>query len=296
MKPRLLLLGGASTLARAIVYRASERFECRLVVRRPIPSAVPLDVQVVPDYDELPPACFEGVDSVVNCVGRTAPDPEGASLHDVNVEIPVQVARQALRAGATHFIQSSSLSIYGGAHFIDHATHPSPSSDYGRSKLAAERELERLSDDGLRLANLRFPMLYGDGGAGKLTTLARWMLRLRMFPAPRELPSRSILHYQNAAAAVLSIAAHGSSGNFFVSDLPLFDLRDLVEALRSERDAEVRLLQFPDLLFTLLRQLAPGVHASLYEPSVVAPDTVRSLPDPLPMSLCDGLRAFAREL
>jgi len=285
-------------LAQAILRIGGKRCECRLVVRRPanLDAMADGDVCVVDAYDDLPADCFEGVDTVVNCVGRTTPDPSGASLTHVNVEIPVAVARSAMRMDVTHFIQASSLSIFGQAHRIDRSTPVAPTSDYGRSKQLAEESLKALVDQGLQLAIVRLPMLYGCDIEGKLSRLVRLMVKIRWFPVPRDLPRRSILHIDNAATTVLALAERHSAGTFFASDSQLFDLEALVAAIRSERGDGVSVIRLPGWVFRVLRRVAPSVHSSLYEPSIVNVDTASYAPVQLPVTLEGGLRALVRSL
>lgn len=298
MSTRLLLLGGRSALARAIVRAGRDRCECRLVVRRPVdPGTMAHEgVRIVDAYDDLPDDCFEGIDVVVNCVGRTTPDPSGASLIHVNVDIPVAAARSAMRMNVTRFIQASSLSIFGRAHRIDGSTPVAPVTEYGRSKQAAEERLAGLADEGLELTVVRLPVLYGRGIEGKLSRLARLMVKLRWLPVPHDLPKRSVLHVDNAAAAMLGLAESRLVGTFFASDACLFDLQAMAAAIRSESGKRVALIRFPEWTFRVLRLVAPNVHASLYEPSVVDVEPSSYPVAQLPVSLEDGLRALVRQL
>jgi UDP-glucose 4-epimerase len=275
-----------------------DRCECRLVVRRPADPGEPDNgnVCVVDTYDDLPADCFQGIDVVVNCVGRTTPDPSGASLTHVNVDIPVAAARSAMRMNVRHFIQASSLSIFGHVHRIDRSTPVAPTSDYGRSKQLAEERLRVLADQGLRLAIVRLPMLYGSDIEGKLSRLARLMVKLRRFPVPPDLPRRSTLHIDNAATTVLALAESRSAGTFFAADARPFDLQAMATAIQSERGERVSLIRFPGWVFRVVRLVAPGVYASLYEPSVVDVDASSYPLVQLPVTLEDGLRTLVRHL
>lgn len=298
MSTRLLLLGGRSALARAIVRIGRDRCGFRLIVRRPTDpdSMAHDDVRIVDAYDDLPDDCFDGIDVVVNCVGRTTPDPSGASLTHVNVDIPVAAARAAMQMNVTHFIQASSLSIFGRVHRIDESTAIAPVTEYGRSKLMAEQRLAALGDEGLRPTFARLPVLYGNGIEGKLSKLARLMLRLRWLPVPPALPKRSVLHVDNAAAAILGLAESRAVGTFFASDARLFDLEAMAAAIQSETGKRVSLIRFPGWTFRVLQLITPGVHASLYEPSVVAVEASSYPVEQLPVALEDGLRALVRQL
>jgi UDP-glucose 4-epimerase len=64
----------------------------------------------------------------------------------INTDLPVAVAKQAKASGVRQFIFMSSLSVYGlRVGIIDKKTIPAPTTMYGKSKLAAEKQLQALS-------------------------------------------------------------------------------------------------------------------------------------------------------
>jgi UDP-glucose 4-epimerase len=274
------------------------RCACRLIVRRPADSATMAhgDVRLVDAYDDLPDDCFEGIDVVVNCVGRTTPDPSGTSLTHVNVDIPVAAARSAMRMNVARFIHASSLSIFGRAHIIDGLTPIAPVSAYGRSKQEAEERLKALVDQGLKLTIVRLPVLYGKDIEGKLFKLARFMARVRWLPVPADLPKRSVLHVDNAAATILHLMESRRTGTFFACDAQPFDLQAMAAAIQRESGRRVSLIRFPGWAFRVLQMAAPGVHASLYEPSLVDDEAFSYPVAQLPVTVEDGLRTLVRQL
>lgn len=287
---KVLILGGHSNLAQAIIRQALPSDQITLVARYRREGAEPADIIFVEDYAELPDSCFAGVTSVINCVGRATRGPNEDSLENVNVGIPVAAARQALEAGVRHFLQVSSLSIFGRAQFMDAGTEPAPVTPYGRSKLAAETLLKALCDDGLDLALMRFPILYGHGTGDKLIRLARIAMQLRWLPVPRPLPRRSTLHINNAAAVLLHVARNRLSGTLFASDGQPFDFQALAAAIWAERQRRIRLVSLPAAAFRPLRWATPGIYASLYASSVISREDDLSRSVGLPLDLADGLR------
>ena len=138
--PHILIIGGDSRIARVLAKVRGK--ETRSIVRRSPSSS--LDI-VVTDYGDLPAHSFDGIDCAVNCVGISSG--EAAELQRVNVDIPFRAAQAAKAAGVRCFIHISSFSVYGGAREIDRTTPVAPTSDYGRSKLAADEALLQLCDD-----------------------------------------------------------------------------------------------------------------------------------------------------
>jgi len=173
----ILLLGGDSRLARRI---AARRPFARSVVRHGTADAV---TTVVADYAEVPLSAFVGIATVVNCVGTPVGSP--ATLHAVNHDVAFASATRARAAGCRHFIQVSSLSVYGRAEQIDGMTPVAPVSAYGRSKAAADAALvraEAAAPTDMQVASMRAEVL---GLAGKRPEAMR-VLDAAVARAPRD--------------------------------------------------------------------------------------------------------------
>lgn len=118
------------------------------------------------DIRDLTPEDLEGFDAVVH-LAALSNDPLGqlrpGLTQKINHEGTVHVARCAKEAGATRFIFASSCSNYGkaGAEMIDETGQLNPQTDYGRSKVLAERDLKPLADESFAPVFLRFATAYG---------------------------------------------------------------------------------------------------------------------------------------
>ena len=275
----ILLLGGDSRLARRI---AARRPFARSVVRHGTADAV---TTVVADYAEVPLSAFVGIATVVNCVGTPVGSP--ATLHAVNHDVAFASATRARAAGCRHFIQVSSLSVYGRAEQIDGMTPVAPVSAYGRSKAAADAALSALDDDAFAVTILRVPALYGRGAAGKFGALARAMRRLGGFPVSRPLPQRSLLHLDNAAAVIAALPPQ--NGVVLAADHDLFDLGVLADVLARLDVRRPVLVPLPRFALAPLAIAAPAVYAGLFAASVIDAAAAISTSMTLPVGLRDGL-------
>jgi nucleoside-diphosphate-sugar epimerase len=118
------------------------------------------------DIRDLTPADLDGFDAVVH-LAALSNDPLGqlrpGLTQKINHEGTVHVARCAKEAGATRFVFASSCSNYGkaGADMIDETGKLNPQTDYGRSKVLAERDLKPLADENFTPVFLRFATAYG---------------------------------------------------------------------------------------------------------------------------------------
>lgn len=281
----VLIVGGSARLAcriRAIVPTA------RTVVRR---NAGPKDIFVA-DYAMIPTAAFAGIKTVVNCVGT--PTGDEATLWHVNVDTPFAAATRARTAGCRHFIQIGSLSVYGCAQRIDSVTSVAPQSAYGRSKAAADAALFALAGSGFAVTILRVPALYGVGATGKLGMLARAMRRFGGFIVPRQPVARSLLHLDNAAAVIARLIAEPEprGGIVLAADHEPFNFASFAAAVAADSGQRMMLVRAPWGCATILRALAPNVHASLFADSFIVPDAAITRDMALPVALYDGIAAM----
>lgn len=286
---KVLIIGGNSRLAQAFLHRTGPNIQCRIAVRNAEGSEEQTETVRVASYSELPDSIFAGVDAVINCVGTPTPSKNGPSLHEVNVTVPVQAAEQAKRTGVKHFVQISSLSVYGDAQIIDLTTPEIPTSDYGRSKLEADQALSALREYGFAVTLLRLPVLYGKDAGEKLRLLAKWMVRLGIFIVPNSPPRRSILHLRNAGAILSAILQGPPDCIVLAADRDTFGLETMAAVVHQCSGKRVRLLKVPNVVLAPLRLIAKSTYQSLYSSSVVkSSHPIESLP--LPVRMEDGLR------
>jgi len=278
----ILIIGGNSRLAQRLVRLLPP---LRVINR----SDEGPGVIGVSDYAALPQAAYDGVHTVVNCVGSAIGNV--ATLTRVNVEVAERSARQARAAGCRHYIFIGSLSVHGYAPRIDMATPVAPVTDYGRSKASAEAAVVALATSHFAVTVIRAPALYGPDAPGKFSMLARAMRVARVFPVPHELPQRSVLHLDNASAVVAALAADPDPDSRIVlaADHESFDLERFAAALAVADGKPIRLIRAPDAAFAPLRVTCPGIYASLFAASFIDPVAALSTEMVLPVALDAGL-------
>lgn len=118
------------------------------------------------DIRDLTVADLEGFDAVVH-LAALSNDPLGqlrpGLTQAINHQGTLHVARCAKAAGVSRFVFASSCSNYGkaGEDMVDEAGALNPQTDYGVSKVMAERDLKPLADDRFCPVFLRFATAYG---------------------------------------------------------------------------------------------------------------------------------------
>lgn len=245
-------------------------------------------LMVVEDYFSPPPQVFEGIDTVVNFTGVVKGQTE--LLHAVNMEGAAKLATLAKMYGARHFVQISSLSVYGQAETIDGSTPEVPISAYGRSKLLGDIALGKLTDDDFMTTLLRCPTFYGPSTASKLELLARAMRRLSWFPAPPVLSERSVLHLDNLAETLVAVVRDRLGGIRFAADPDLFTLESLAKACRIHASHSVTLVRLPSPAFLPLQLVARSSYQSIFGRSVICAPMAIDSARPLIETLGDLFR------
>jgi len=83
--------------------------------------------------------------------------------YDINFLSTIRLAKKAKKEGVKRFIFSSSCSVYGkaGNKSVNEKSKLYPVSHYARSKIKAERELKKLSDENFCVCILRNATVHG---------------------------------------------------------------------------------------------------------------------------------------
>lgn len=184
---------------------------------------------------------FATYDAVLHVAGivhqeKTKNDPQQEALYDrVNARLPVEVAAKAKAEGVKQFLFMSSMSVYGLAAPVGNVvtitadTPLCPNDNYGISKMKAEEGLLALAGDGLKLAILRPPMIYGKGCKGNYVTLAKLAKKLPAFPKVEN--RRSMLYVENLAEFIRLLIEDEAEGIFCPQNEEYVNTSDLVSRI-----------------------------------------------------------------
>ena len=209
-----------------------------------------------------------GADAVVHLAARvhimreTATDPDTA-YHRANASVTEKLATAAAQSGVQRFVFLSSIKVNGEntSHQVySEKDNPAPEGAYGRSKLAAEQALQRISGEtGLSCVTLRVPLVYGPGVGANFAAL----LRLCDMPIPLPLGGitgnrRSLLFAGNLTNAIQTVLEEpaGPPGTYLLSDGEDLSTTGLVRRLRYSLNQRVRDLPVPAGLLRALAGLA----------------------------------------
>jgi nucleoside-diphosphate-sugar epimerase len=219
------------------------------------------DLETFEDFSEL----VSDSDAVVHLAARvhmmreTAEDAETA-YGRINADVTARLAQAAAENDVNRLVFLSSVKVNGECtqdRAYTEADDPATEDAYGRSKLAAERVLQRISaDSGLAAVSIRTPLIYGPGVGANFAALMR-LCELRV-PLPLSGITdnrRSLLFVGNLTDAIRTVLETSavSTGTYLLSDGEDLSTADLVRRLRRSLGRRM-----PDLPVTagLLRFLA----------------------------------------
>lgn len=186
---------------------------------------------------------FTTVDTVVHVAAivhrKDITDPE--IYNEVNVKLPLKVAKQAMASGVQQFVFMSSMAVYGKGHVLkDCSIEPgdalNPSTEYAKSKLLAETELQKLALDSMALSIVRPPSVYGCGCKGNL--FDRYYKIAGMLPVIPECEPQclqGVVYIDNLSQAVYSIIRDRKAGCFHPQDNELLSTAQLLNEIRKHQ-------------------------------------------------------------
>jgi UDP-glucose 4-epimerase len=180
---------------------------------------------------------FTGYDSVLHCAGiaHVKATKENEKLYyEINRDLAVDVAKKAKIEGVEQFVFLSSLYIYiyiySSISEIDSETPPNAGSVYGKSKLEAEQELQKLIDDNFKLCIIRPPMVYGKGCKGNFPKLVKLVKKTHVFP---NFPNkRSMIYIENLCSFICGLIDDEKEGVFLPQNKEYVCTTELVRSIR----------------------------------------------------------------
>jgi nucleoside-diphosphate-sugar epimerase len=175
----------------------------------------------------------------------------------VNTDATRRLAISARRADVKRFVFLGSVAVVGptGRASVDERASPSPDSDYGRSKLGAERELAAvLNGSGTAWSVLRAPLVFGPGNPGNMARLLRLVQRGWPLPFGAIDNIRSFLYVDNLIDAIVKTLriVPPLTGVYFVDDGTVLSTGNLCRAIAEAADLKPRIFRMPPSYLRLL--------------------------------------------
>ncbi len=184
---------------------------------------------------------FTGYDVVFNVAGiahMKETDQNRHLYYDINRDLVIKIAKTAKEAGVRQFILLSTMSVYGLT--IGHITKNTPVNPinaYGKSKIEADEEIWKITDENFKFACLRPPMVYGKGCKGNYQSLRLFALKSPLFP--RVDNKRSMIYIGNLCEFVKRIIDTEKSGLFFPQNAEYVVVSEMVKLIAKNNQKKI---------------------------------------------------------
>ncbi len=181
----------------------------------------------------------------------------------INHKLAVEAAEKAKENHVKQFILMSTAAVFGlRTGCITKETIPTPTTFYGKSKLAAEKDIMQMQDEEYRIAIVRPPMVYGKGCKGNYARLVKLAKFTPVFPEYHN--KRSILHIDNLSEYLVRLIRDESSGYFHPQDKEYADTCRMIEKIRKETGRETLLTPCLNNIISLLIEKNIGVFQKMF--------------------------------
>ena len=193
---------------------------------------------------------------------------DGASCEEyerVNVSQTLELAKKAEESGIKQFIFMSTVKVYGEETDSKYSENSicNPEDDYGKSKLKAEFELQKLEDENFKISIIRTPIVYGYGVKANIKSLINLVNKVPLLPFGKIKNKRSMVYIGNLCHLVNEVITQEKSGIFLASDDEPLSTTRLIELISKNLDKKIYLVKIP-FFESLLELVKPSFHKRLY--------------------------------
>ncbi len=183
-------------------------------------------------------ADFSKYDVIYHVAGiaHVSADPKMEELYyKVNRDLPIEVASKAKKENVKQFIFMSSMIIYGAdgkigqVKIIDDKTKKDPIDFYGKSKLEADEEIQKLEDKNFKTVIIRTPMVYGPGCKGNFPKLKKLAKLSPIFPDIHN--ERSMIYIDNLCEFLKQVIDKEENGIFYPQNKEYVSTKSIIQEM-----------------------------------------------------------------
>jgi len=188
-----------------------------------------------------------------------------AEYEAINVQKTLELAAKAKCDGVKHFIFMSTIKVYGEESDTVYTenTPCHPQDDYGRSKLRAENELQKLCDADFIVSIIRTPIVYGAEVKANIRNLIQLIKIAPILPFKNTHNTRSMVYVGNLCALVTSLIEQRVGGVFLACDDESISTTEFIQKIAASLGKKLYLIYIP-LFETALKFLKPSLHKRLF--------------------------------
>ncbi|WP_192115865.1 NAD-dependent epimerase/dehydratase family protein [Shewanella sp. BF02_Schw] len=249
--PKSVLLTGSSGFIGSAVNQLLE-YKCVISVRKLDSNCINLSKQLIKDTSDLNMSndVFSNIKYVIHLAGLAHSNLSLSSDYkSVNVDLALNLARNAASAGVKRFVFVSSIGVNGTSTqknaFCGHDT-ANPHNAYAQSKYDAEVGLKTIADEtGLEVVIVRPTLVYGPSAPGNFGLLTKLVRKLPLLPFGRVNNMRDFIAVQNLADLLVTCANHPDAAGhtFLASDGETVSIKEFTNAIA--KGLNKKLIQLP---------------------------------------------------
>jgi UDP-glucose 4-epimerase len=252
---RVLIIGGNSYLAKSFINTYQESFSLKVLKRD----------ESLRDYFLLREDDFKGFDVVINFAAIVHDKKADRKEHQrYNYELVKYLADLAKSQGVKHFIQISTVAVYGDVSYIDEKTPPNPTTPYGIYKLKADEYLLKNMTADFKTAIVRPTVIYGKDAPGNMRQLCKLVQLGLPLPFGYRYNQRAILCIEHFIEAISIIVEKNLNGCFLLRDETEPSIRELVGGMIDATESKSLLLPVPKWIGGLLARIKWGPVGKLF--------------------------------
>ena len=215
---------------------------------------------------------LSGVDVVVHLsalVHQMKKEPTYKQYHDVNVQNTIDLAKKAKERGVKQFVFMSTIAVYGeNSENVSEISDLKPITPYGKSKLKAEEELQKIEEESFIVSIIRPPMIYGDNAPGNTKSLINIVKIIPILPFADIKNKRSFVYIGNLCYMIDKIIETRMGGVFLAADDKPISTTELIMLISKAMGKKRILVKIP-FFEKVLKILKPSIHKKLYGNLVV---------------------------
>ena len=244
--------------------------------------------------DKIENINFSTIDVIVHCAALVHQVEEKGykEYQKINVLYTLDLAAKAKQNGVKHFVFISSIAIYGNNYsYINSNSIPIPETNYGRSKLEAEKKLKNIENNNFIVSIIRPPMIYGKNAPGNISKIIKLTTKLRVLPLGGIKNKRTFVFIENLMFYLNKIIERAERGVFLVSDDESISTSELIDIISKKKNINFKL----PFLGLILMAIKPNMYTKLYGNLVIDnSDTLIKFDCKTPFSTKQGLASILK--
>lgn len=190
-------------------------------------------------------------------IAHVSADPKMEQLYyKVNRDLPIEVAKKAKSENVKQFIFMSSMIIYGADgkigenRIINENTEKKPIDFYGKSKLEADEEIQKLSEEDFKTVIIRTPMVYGPNCKGNFPKLKKIAKISPFFPDIQNY--KSMIYIDNLCEFLKQVIDKEERGIFYPQNKEYVSTKNIIKTMAECMGKKIFFIKFFNPLLKML--------------------------------------------